>query len=57
MCRNRRMESYVIALQKMETFLKHVNFKAAHAWWGATRDGGAVTDFGYKIETERVHSS
>ena len=51
------MESYVIALQKMETFLKHVNFKAAHAWRGATRDGGAVTDFGYKIETERVHSS
>lgn len=51
------MESYVIALRKMETFLKHVNLTDAHSWRAATRDGGAVTDLGNMIETERVHSS
>lgn len=51
------MESYVIALRKMETFLKHVNFTEAHSWRAATRGGGAVTDFVNMIETERVHSS
>lgn len=45
------MESYVMALRKMETFPKHVNFKAAHAWRAVTRDREAVTDFGYMIET------
>ena len=51
------MESYVMALRKMGTFPKHVNFKAAHAWRAVTWDREAVTDFGYMIETERVHSS